>query len=139
MSVHGKGYKWIRPWKRCAIYARDEFRCVYCSLRTSKLTLDHVEPEGGNDTENLVTSCLFCNMQKGDKTLREWAHYRATVGWDDPPDWLSKVRQRVAIATFLPIDPRLGKTLEASRLRGRGSYPKLAKTALRLMELPKVG
>ncbi len=63
------GSKWIRPERRRAIYARDNWQCVYCGADDS-LTLDHVVPRaegGGNESENLVTACLSCNSSR--KTL----------------------------------------------------------------------
>ena len=52
------------------IYARDSNRCQYCGKKqaTSELSLDHVVPRsmGGQSTwENLVCSCLKCNVKKG--------------------------------------------------------------------------
>ncbi len=60
--------------KRSGIYARDEFRCVYCGLQfpEDELTLDHVQPRvrGGDRSEgNLVTACRGCNTLKGQKRL----------------------------------------------------------------------
>lgn len=60
------------------IFLRDDFTCVYCGSKPSKLTLDHVVPtsRGGRNTfENVVTSCQSCNHNKGDKTLTECKMY----------------------------------------------------------------
>lgn len=59
----------IRP-SRTRIYKRDNNQCVYCGSN-KELTLDHVVPKskgGGNEWTNLVTSCLKCNLKKGNKT-----------------------------------------------------------------------
>ncbi len=58
------------------IYRRDNSTCQYCGrkLRTENLNLDHVIPSsiGGKNTwENVVCSCIPCNMRKGNRTLRE--------------------------------------------------------------------
>ncbi|MCD6574337.1 HNH endonuclease [Candidatus Aerophobetes bacterium] len=58
------------------IYLRDNNTCQYCGrkLRTEELNLDHVIPlsRGGKNTwENVVCSCISCNMRKGNKTLQE--------------------------------------------------------------------
>ncbi len=65
--------------KRSGIYARDEFRCVYCGLQfpEDELTLDHVQPRvrGGDRSEgNLVTACRGCNTLKGQKRLSLFLH-----------------------------------------------------------------
>ncbi len=52
------------------IFARDEYRCVYCgeSFPAERLSLDHVQPRmrgGDNSPGNLVTACQPCNTRKG--------------------------------------------------------------------------
>ncbi|MSO56469.1 MAG: HNH endonuclease [Acidobacteria bacterium] len=64
------------PFSRANIYARDNHTCQYCgdALPTSELTFDHVVPvaQGGRkDWENIVTSCVTCNRQKGGRTPHE--------------------------------------------------------------------
>jgi CRISPR/Cas system Type II protein with McrA/HNH and RuvC-like nuclease domain len=64
--------KVLRP-NRHRIYKRDGHECVYCGSKKD-LTLDHVLPKsrgGGNDWNNLVTSCMKCNRRKADKTPEE--------------------------------------------------------------------
>lgn len=60
-------------FNRRNIFARDDNRCQYCGKRfcSSELSLDHVIPrsQGGPTTwENLVCSCLKCNVRKGGRT-----------------------------------------------------------------------
>jgi CRISPR/Cas system Type II protein with McrA/HNH and RuvC-like nuclease domain len=58
---------------RHRIYRRDNYQCVYCGSKR-ELTLDHVIPKskgGGNNWENLVTSCSKCNVKKADRTPEE--------------------------------------------------------------------
>lgn len=55
---------------RFHVLRRDGFRCVYCGLTASQseLHVDHVVPVvdgGSDDIENLVTSCIECNLGKG--------------------------------------------------------------------------
>jgi len=57
-------------FNRRNIYARDQNRCQYCGRRfpSSELSLDHVIPRsmGGQTTwENVVCSCVGCNVKKG--------------------------------------------------------------------------
>jgi hypothetical protein len=57
---------------RRAIHAREGGRCFYCLRRQGATVrcLDHVVPRaqsGGNSFRNLVSCCLECNSQKGEK------------------------------------------------------------------------
>ena len=63
-------------FSRLNIYARDGNRCQYCGRRLprSELNLDHVVPRsrGGVTTwENVVCSCIPCNLKKGSKSPEE--------------------------------------------------------------------
>jgi hypothetical protein len=57
---------------RKAIHARERGLCFYCLRRTTSTVqcLDHVVPRvksGSNSYRNLVSSCIECNSQKGEK------------------------------------------------------------------------
>jgi 5-methylcytosine-specific restriction endonuclease McrA len=63
-------------FSRFNIYARDDNTCQYCGrkYRRSDLNLDHVVPRsrGGTTTwENVVCSCIACNLRKGGRTPDE--------------------------------------------------------------------
>ncbi len=63
-----------RKISRRALFARDEWRCVYCGTTGGRLTLDHVIPRsrGGDSVwENVVTSCAPCNLRKGNRLPEE--------------------------------------------------------------------
>jgi len=54
------------------IYEHYKYRCCYCGKKypTSELNLDHVLPRsrgGGTNWNNIVTSCIPCNLRKGNK------------------------------------------------------------------------
>ena len=60
-------------FSRLNIYARDNDTCQYCSahLGRSLLNLDHVVPRtlgGRTSWENIVCSCIDCNLRKGGRT-----------------------------------------------------------------------
>ncbi len=60
--------------KREEVFARDEYRCVYCGLihEPEMLSVDHVQPrvQGGDRSGgNLVTACIACNTRKGHRKL----------------------------------------------------------------------
>ncbi len=61
------------PLSRFNIFARDGFKCQYCTkpLNTGTATLDHVLPRSkGGKTRwtNVVCCCKPCNTKKGSKT-----------------------------------------------------------------------
>lgn len=58
---------------RRAIFARDHHTCAYCRAKEN-LTVDHILPQSRNGQdiwENLITSCLKCNLKKGNRTPSE--------------------------------------------------------------------
>lgn len=60
-------------FSRLNIYVRDQDTCQYCgrTLKRSELNLDHVMPrsQGGRTCwENVVCSCIRCNVKKGGRT-----------------------------------------------------------------------
>src|SRR5688572_12326048 len=63
-------------FNRRNIFARDTNRCQYCGKKfpTSELSLDHIIPRSrGGETswENVVCSCVKCNVRKGGRTPHE--------------------------------------------------------------------
>jgi 5-methylcytosine-specific restriction endonuclease McrA len=63
-------------FSRFNIYARDDNTCQYCGRRFPRadLNLDHVVPRsrGGSTTwENVVCSCVPCNLRKGGRSPEE--------------------------------------------------------------------
>lgn len=95
--------------KRLRIYARDDFRCVYCgcdvrvgahSSHDDAATLDHTD---GNEwhlthewkSDALVTTCMRCNRIKG---ARGTAHLAAKIQRD-----AAHLAVRVAKQTAKPL------------------------------------
>src|SRR6266404_9073244 len=67
---------------RKAIHARERNQCFYCLRRTTPTVqcLDHVVPQarlGRNSYRNLVSSCMECNAQKGEKAADDFLRLRA--------------------------------------------------------------
>lgn len=63
-------------FSRQNIFLRDQSTCQYCNRRFPRidLNLDHVVPRarGGRTTwENVVCSCIKCNLKKGSRTPEE--------------------------------------------------------------------
>ena len=70
--------------KRDRVFARDDYRCVYCGKRFSagELSVDHVEPRvrgGDQSTGNLVTACKGCNTLKGARRVSEFLRDEAVA------------------------------------------------------------
>jgi 5-methylcytosine-specific restriction endonuclease McrA len=67
-------------FSRLNIYARDKYTCQYCGRKPARaeLNLDHIIPRsrgGVTSWENVVCSCVPCNLRKGGRTPEE-AHMR---------------------------------------------------------------
>jgi 5-methylcytosine-specific restriction endonuclease McrA len=70
--------------KRDRVFARDDYRCVYCGNRfaADELSVDHVEPRvrgGDQSTGNLVTACKGCNTLKGQRRVSEFLRAEAVA------------------------------------------------------------
>lgn len=68
--------KAISKKKRFEIFKRDGFTCQYCGAHPPSVILhvDHINPVflgGGNEIDNLVTSCQPCNLGKSATPLTE--------------------------------------------------------------------
>jgi hypothetical protein len=62
---------------RLMIFERDSYRCHYCSKQLTRFsaTLDHIQPvskDGDNSFQNLVTACLHCNSERGNKPVMDF-------------------------------------------------------------------
>lgn len=98
-------------FSRQNIYLRDGFTCQYCgrTLIRSQLNLDHVVPrsQGGRTSwENVVCSCVRCNLAKGGRTP-EQAGIRLRVA-PKRPSWtsLAPALGKVPYKEWLPfVDP----------------------------------
>jgi hypothetical protein len=58
---------------RDAVFARDQWHCVYCGAEGTPETLsvDHVQPRvrgGDHSAGNVVTACLACNARKAHRS-----------------------------------------------------------------------
>ena len=75
-KVGVKKRKAISKKRRFDVFKRDSFTCQYCGSHPPKaiLHVDHIVPVaegGGNETDNLVTSCDVCNLGKGARPLTD--------------------------------------------------------------------
>jgi 5-methylcytosine-specific restriction endonuclease McrA len=80
------------------VYEHYGYRCCYCGKKFSveKLNIDHIIPRSrGGKTEwtNIVTSCIECNLKKGNKLPQE-AGMKLVI----PP---SKPQRRIKLAMVL--------------------------------------
>jgi len=66
---------------RLKVFERDSFKCHYCGklLTRFSATLDHIQPVskgGDNSFDNLVTACLHCNSERGNKPISDFISER---------------------------------------------------------------
>lgn len=62
---------------RLKVFERDGYKCHYCSKQLTRFsaTLDHIQPVskgGDNSFGNLVTACLHCNAERGNKPVMDY-------------------------------------------------------------------
>ena len=76
VNLEGMDFMKNKPL-RDSIHAREREQCFYCLRRIPPLVqcLDHVVPQarlGHNSYRNLVSSCMECNAQKGEKPAADF-------------------------------------------------------------------
>ena len=76
MNLEEADFLHSKPLRK-AIHARERGQCFYCLRRTTPTVqcLDHVVPQarlGRNSYRNLVSSCMECNAQKGEKSADDF-------------------------------------------------------------------
>ena len=105
---------------RKAIHAREGGRCFYCLRRLAPAVkcLDHVVPRaqsGRNSYRNLVSACLGCNTQKGEKPAEDFLRllYRDRRLTAAELSGRVRVLDDLAAGKLRPAVPEQGK--EASR------------------------
>jgi 5-methylcytosine-specific restriction endonuclease McrA len=98
-------------FSRTNVFARDNYTCQYChrSHRTSELNIDHVMPRsrGGTTTwENVVCSCVPCNLKKGRRTPDEAGMHLLRT--PTRPRWSALVRHPLGASRHSDWVPYLG-------------------------------
>jgi hypothetical protein len=68
---------------RLKVFERDAYKCHYCKKQLTRFsaTLDHIQPvsKGGlNSFDNLTTSCLHCNSERGNRPLMDFIIDKST-------------------------------------------------------------
>ena len=77
-AIYSEGEDFLKTAAlRRSIHAREHGRCFYClrQLTPQARCLDHVVPLsqfGGNSSRNLVSCCLKCNSQKGERSALDF-------------------------------------------------------------------
>lgn len=77
MDVHKELDFYNVAENRQKIFERDGYKCHYCSKQLTRFsaTLDHIQPVskgGDNSFDNLVTACLHCNAERGNKPVMDY-------------------------------------------------------------------
>lgn len=65
------------PENKLKIFERDGYKCHYCTKQLTRFsaTIDHIQPVskgGDNSFDNLVTACLHCNSERGNKPVMDF-------------------------------------------------------------------
>lgn len=57
--------------KRKIVYKKYDGHCAYCgrTIEFTEMQVNHLEPRGTNDVDNLMPSCRLCNCAKGQRPL----------------------------------------------------------------------
>jgi HNH endonuclease len=89
---------------RKAIHARERNQCFYCLRRTPPAVqcLDHVVPrvqQGCNSYRNLVSSCIECNSQKGEKRADDFLRWLYREGQLNAAEFAARLRALDALAS----------------------------------------
>ena len=89
---------------RKAIHARERGQCFYCLRRTTTAVqcLDHVVPRvemGCNSYRNLVSSCIECNSQKGEKPADDFLRRLYREGHLNAAELAARLRALDALAS----------------------------------------
>ena len=98
-------------FSRLNIYVRDNDTCQYClrQLKRSDLNLDHVVPrsQGGKTSwDNVVCSCISCNLKKGGRTPAQAGMKLARL--PVRPKWTPVFRGAVRTDTYREWLPFIG-------------------------------
>ena len=103
---------------RKAIHARERGQCFYCLRRTSTAVqcLDHVVPRvemGCNSYRNLVSSCIECNSQKGERAADDFLRRLYREGQLNAAELAARLRALDALASgkLVPSLPGPAKPL----------------------------
>lgn len=93
-----RGKKKSVKFSRISIYARDGFKCQYCSLKgkMKDFTFDHVVPRskgGKTNWENITTACVPCNTKKNNRTPAEAG--MKLLKQPVKPDWVPIISLRL--------------------------------------------
>ena len=96
---------------RFDIFRRDKFTCQYCGRQPPDVILeaDHITPMskgGGDEPENLVTSCFECNRGKGTKLLKTMPSIQ-----DLDLDYFEAEQRLAKLQRYKKIKTRLDKAL----------------------------
>lgn len=105
---------------REAIHAREGGRCFFCLRRVTPegRCLDHVVPQvqmGRNSYRNLVSSCLECNSQKGERSAADFLRWLFREGKLTTAELKGQLRALEALAAG-KLRPEVTADFERSRV-----------------------
>ena len=103
MNLEEADFLHSKPLRK-AVHARERGQCFYCLRRTTSTVqcLDHVVPRvrsGCNSYRNLVSSCLECNSQKGEKAADDFLRRLYREGQLNAAELAARLRALEDLAT----------------------------------------
>ena len=112
---------------RSSLHEREGGYCFYCLRRNrgDRRCLDHVVPQaqgGGNSYRNLVSCCLDCNSQKGERSAVEhvrWLYRDRRLSADELTGRLRALDDLAAGKLIPPLEPSTKGVKQASGVRLR--------------------
>jgi len=104
---------------RKAIHERERGRCFYCSRRITqhRRCLDHVVPRaelGQNSYQNLVSCCLDCNSQKGERSAEEHVRWLYRDGRLSEAELSARLRALDDLAAG-KLTPQIGTSSQGAK------------------------
>jgi len=118
------------PWAATArlVQQRAQYRCEYCQTRQDvigqALHVDHIDPAGGDDPDNLCLACPSCNLSKAQATMAPDPETGETVALFNP-------RQQQWVDHFAWMEN--GQRVEGLTPEGRATVTRLRMNLDRLV------
>src|SRR5258708_38377552 len=96
--------------------------CEYCQTRQATigqaLHVEHIDPRGGNNLENLCLACPTCNLSKATATTGSDLETKETVALFNPrtQNWREHFRWIVGARLVQVLSPTCSATVDCLRL-----------------------
>ena len=120
---------------RLTVHYRDQFTCQYCGILihplSENLSIDHANPDGGDEMENLATCCRTCNSAKGKMPAEEFRRklngLKPSPGANEPTQTLQEILVFVANSHSTTPKQIVAKSNRRHLVRLRAEVVRLAR------------